>query len=193
MGGVLRMDLMGGHTMTCARCFKEIEDGSSFCRFCGAALRTPPPVRRVTRIPDDGQIAGVCAGLASYLDADVTLIRLAWIIFSIVPGLLFGGVLVYAACWILLPVATPTERHSYLGPRLTRSVADRHIAGVCGGLAEYLALDPTIVRVVSLVLAIYPGAIIGGAIAYVIGWMVIPESQAPMSAGTTPRSAESLP
>jgi phage shock protein C len=179
--------------MTCARCFKEIEEGSSFCRFCGAALRTPPPVRRVTRIPEDGQIAGVCAGLASYLDADVTLIRLAWVVFSIVPGLLFGGVLVYAACWILLPVATPTERHSYLGPLLTRSVADRHIAGVCGGLAEYLALDPTIVRVVSLVLAIYPGAIIGGAIAYVIAWMVIPESQAPMSAGTTPRSAESLP
>ncbi len=179
--------------MTCTRCFNDIEDGSSFCRFCGAAVGSRPPARRMTRIPEEGQIGGVCAGLASYLDADVTLVRLAWVIFSIVPGLLFGGVLVYAVCWILLPVATPSERHAYLGHRLTRSVGDRQIGGVCGGLAEYLALDATVVRIVSVVLAIYPGAIIGGAIAYLIGWMVIPARDAPVSAGTTPRSAESLP
>ena len=179
--------------MTCARCFKELEDGSSFCRFCGAAVGSRPQHHRITRIPEEGQLGGVCAGLADYLDADVTLIRLAWVIFSIVPGLLFGGVLVYAVCWILLPVAMPEERHLYRGPRLTRSVADRQIAGVCGGIAEYLAIDSTIVRLVGVVLAIYPGAIIGGAIAYLIGWMVIPASQAPLSAGTTPRSAESLP
>ena len=179
--------------MTCGRCFKDIDDGSSFCRFCGAATGSRPHVRRITRIPEEGQIGGVCAGLASYFDADVTLIRLAWVILSIVPGLLLGGVLVYAVCWMLLPVATREERQLYRGPRLTRSVADRQIAGVCGGLAEYLGVDSTVVRIVSVVLAIYPGAIIGGGIAYVIGWMVIPARQAPMSAGTTPRSAESLP
>jgi phage shock protein PspC (stress-responsive transcriptional regulator) len=181
--------------MTCARCFKEIEDGSSFCRFCGAAAGAAPraSVRRLIRIPEEGQLGGVCAGLATYFDADVTLVRLAWVILSIVPGLLLGGILVYAICWILLPVATPEERHLYRGPRLTRSLTDRHIAGVCGGLAEYLGLDSTVVRVVGVVLGIYPGAIIGGVIAYVIGWMVIPESHAPQSAGTTPRSAESLP
>jgi phage shock protein PspC (stress-responsive transcriptional regulator) len=101
----------------------------------------------------------VCAGLAAYFDADVTLVRLAWVILSIVPGLLLGGVLVYAVCWILLPVATPDERRAYRGPRLTRSVTDRQVAGVCGGLAEYLGLDPTIVRILSVVLAIYPGAL----------------------------------
>ena len=179
--------------MTCARCFKELEDGSAFCRFCGAAIGAAPPIQRMTRIPEEGQIGGVCAGLAAYFDADVTLVRLAWVILSIVPGLLLGGVLVYAVCWILLPVATPSERHAYLGHRLTRSVADRQIGGICGGLAEYLGLDPTIVRIISVVLAVYPGAIIGGAIAYLIGWMVIPASQAPFSAGTTPRSAESHP
>jgi phage shock protein PspC (stress-responsive transcriptional regulator) len=90
-------------------------------------------------------------------------------------------------------VAAPDERHVYRGPRLTRSVADRQIAGVCAGLADYLHLDPTIVRVASVVLAIYPGAIIGGVIAYLIGWIVIPANHSPMSADTTPRSAESLP
>jgi phage shock protein PspC (stress-responsive transcriptional regulator) len=185
--------------MTCVRCHKELEDGSSFCRFCGAAVvptaavGATPPAYRITRIPEEGQLGGVCAGLASYLDADVTLIRLAWIVLSIVPGLLLGGVIVYAICWILLPVATAQDRHVYRGPRLTRSVTDRQIAGVCAGLADYLHVDATIVRVVSVVLAIYPGAIIGGVIAYLIGWIVIPANHAPMSAGTTPRSAESLP
>jgi phage shock protein C len=176
--------------MTCARCFKEIEEGSSFCRFCGAAVGTAPRAPRVTRIPEQGKIAGVCAGLASYLDTDVTLIRLAWVALSIVPGLLLGGLIVYVVCWILLPVASPDERHVYRGPRLTRSVTDHQLAGVCGGLAEYFNVDSTIVRVVWVILAIYPGVIIGGVIAYLIGWMIIPPNQAPYSAGTTSRSAE---
>lgn len=179
--------------MTCARCFKELEDGSSFCRFCGASVASRPPARRITRIPDEGQLGGVCAGLAAYFDADVTLIRLAWVILSIVPGLLLGGVLVYAVCWASLPIAAPAERHLFRGRRLVRSATDRQMAGVCGGLAEYLGVDSTVVRIVSAVLAVYPGAIIGGAIAYLIGWIVIPASQAPASAGTTPRSAQSLP
>jgi phage shock protein PspC (stress-responsive transcriptional regulator) len=152
-----------------------------------------PKTKRLVRTPEAGRIAGVCAGLASYFDVDVALVRLAWIILSIAPGLLLGGLLVYLICWIVLPLAGRQERHVYRGPRLTRSVADRQIAGVCGGLAEYLAVDSTIVRLVSLILAVYPGAIIGGAIAYLIGWIVIPPSQLPMSADTTPRSAESLP
>lgn len=179
--------------MTCARCFKEIEEGSSFCRFCGFSVGHAPRAPRVTRTPDDGKIAGVCAGLAAYLDADVTLIRLAWVVLSIVPGLLVGGVLVYLVCWILLPVAAPAERYAFRGPRLTRSRSDRHIAGVCGGLAEYLKVDSTIVRVLWIVLSIYPGAILCGVIAYLIGWMVIPSSHEPLSASTTQQSAAFRP
>ena len=179
--------------MTCARCFKDLEDGSSFCRFCGASVSAAPRPPRLVRMPNEGRIGGVCAGMADYVDADVTLVRLAWVILSIVPGLFLGGVIAYAACWILLPIATPAEHESYRGARLTRSVADRQIAGICGGIANYLGVDSTIVRVVSVILAIYPGAIVCGVIAYLIGWAVIPSSQAPMYADTTPRSAESLP
>jgi phage shock protein C len=176
---------------TCARCFEELEDGSAFCRFCGAAVSGGPAVgatpraRRITRVPERGRIAGVCAGLASYFDTDVTLIRLTWIILSIVPGLLLGGAIVYGVCWILLPVAGPQERHIYRGPRLMRSVTDRQIAGVCAGLADYIGVDVTIVRVVSVVLAVYPGAIIGGVIAYLIGWMVIPPAGAPLETASS--------
>ena len=178
--------------MTCARCLKELEDGSFFCRHCGAAVGSAPRTQRLVRVPEQGQVAGVCAGLAQYLDADVTLVRLLWVALSIVPGFLLGGIAVYAACWALLPIAEPSERQTYRGPRLSRSVKDRQIAGVCGGLAEYLGLDPTIVRVVSVILTIYPGAIIGGVVAYVIGWLVIPSGWS-MPVDTSPRSAESLP
>jgi phage shock protein PspC (stress-responsive transcriptional regulator) len=55
-----------------------------------------------------------------------------------------------------------------------RSRSDRKIGGVCGGLAEYLGVDSTPLRLLWVVLSILPGAIAGGLIAYVIAWIVIP-------------------
>jgi phage shock protein PspC (stress-responsive transcriptional regulator) len=58
---------------------------------------------------------------------------------------------------------------------LRRSVRNRWIAGVCGGIAEWLGWDPTLVRVlyvlVSLFSAAFPGILI-----YVILWILMPES-----------------
>ncbi len=57
--------------------------------------------------------------------------------------------------------------------RLTRSRQHKMIAGVCGGLAEYFELDPTVVRVayvlVSIVSVAFPGIL-----AYVILMFVMP-------------------
>ena len=161
--------------MICARCAKDLEDGSSFCRYCGASVKPSGPDRRFARVPDAGKIAGICAGIAEYFDTDVTLVRLAWIALSIVPGVLVGGLIAYAVGWILIPVAqTPAV---YTGKRLTRSASDRQVAGVCGGLAEYLGADPMIIRVISLILAIYPGVVIGGIVVYLIAWFIIPIAQ----------------
>src|SRR5688572_11105371 len=170
---VLR-EFIRGCVMTCARCNREIDADSAFCRFCGAAAGyvPPPPRRRLTRLPEQGRLAGVCAGIAAHFDADVTLVRLAWVVLSIVPGAIIGGVIAYAVAWLLMPEAGLTERQVYSGRRLLRSVADRRIAGVCGGLAEYFALDPTLVRLAVVILSIYPGAIVCGVIAYVIAWMI---------------------
>ena len=41
-----------------------------------------------------------------------------------------------------------------MGARLSKSRTDKMIAGVCGGLAEYLGWDPTIVRIIFVVLTI---------------------------------------
>ncbi len=144
------------------------------------------PVRRLTRSSTNGQIAGVCAGLAEYLDIDVVFVRAAWVVFSIVPGAIIGGVLAYLAAWLVMPEATEAAA-APSGKRLTRSVTDRKVAGVCGGLAEYFGVDATPIRLIWAILSIFCGAIIGGVIAYLVAWVIIPP--APIVALTTPAPA----
>jgi phage shock protein PspC (stress-responsive transcriptional regulator) len=56
--------------------------------------------------------------------------------------------------------------------KLYRSTSDKKIAGVCGGLGEYLHIDPTIIRVIFVILLI-PGGF-PGLIPYVILWFIMP-------------------
>lgn len=59
--------------------------------------------------------------------------------------------------------------------RLFRSRTNRMISGVCGGIAEYFNIDPTLVRLIAILLLIV-GAFFGGVIAYFICAAVIPEA-----------------
>lgn len=56
--------------------------------------------------------------------------------------------------------------------RLFRSTTDRQIAGVCGGLAEYFSIDPTLVRLAFVVATLLGGP---GLIVYIVMAVVIPE------------------
>ena len=61
-------------------------------------------------------------------------------------------------------------------PRLHRSSKDKMIAGVCGGIAEWLDWDPTVVRLayvlVSLLSAAFPGILV-----YLILWLITPPAE----------------
>ncbi len=57
--------------------------------------------------------------------------------------------------------------------RLYRSRIDRKIGGVCGGFAEYLEIDPTIVRLLWILLIFWGGA---GLLAYLIALIIIPNN-----------------
>lgn len=59
--------------------------------------------------------------------------------------------------------------------KLYRSKTNRHVGGVCGGLAEYFNIDPLVVRLGMVVLALLSGPI--GIIIYIIMWLVVPEEQ----------------
>ncbi len=62
--------------------------------------------------------------------------------------------------------------------KLMRSTTDKMIAGVCGGLAEYLEIDPVIVRIAFVVFALLGGP---GILVYIILWIVMPEAPAGMA------------
>jgi phage shock protein C len=166
-----------GGVMDCAYCKTSLEADSAFCRACGkpTATRRDQP-RKLFRRSAEGRLAGVCAGIADYLQADVTVVRLAWVILSIVPGGLVGGFIAYLAAAIVMPDApSGTAEHAQPTRRVTRSVVDRKIGGVCGGIGEYVSVDPTVVRLVWIALTIVPGAIVFGVAAYLVAWFIMPE------------------
>jgi phage shock protein C len=57
---------------------------------------------------------------------------------------------------------------------LYRSTRDSKIAGVCGGIAEAMGWDPTVVRLVAALSLLLPGP---QAIAYLVAWIVLPTDQ----------------
>lgn len=63
--------------------------------------------------------------------------------------------------------------------RLYRSTSDQMIAGVCGGLARYLQLETTLVRLFFALLALGDGV---GILLYVILWLVMPREEQPAAA-----------
>jgi phage shock protein C len=74
------------------------------------------------------------------------------------------------------PVEAPEPEPAAAPPpapqRLTRSRDDRVIAGVCGGLGQYLGVDAVLIRIAALILVVAGGA---GVVLYLIGWIAMPE------------------
>ena len=56
--------------------------------------------------------------------------------------------------------------------RLTRSRSDRMVAGVCGGLGNYLGIDPVIIRLLWAAAIFMYGS---GLFLYILAWIIIPE------------------
>lgn len=91
--------------MYCTGCGFQMADDAAFCSKCGKATGAPPTPRvtsrrRLTRPMYDKKIAGVCSGFARYLDVDVTLVRVIWLILAFTTGAGFIG---YIIGWICMP------------------------------------------------------------------------------------------
>ncbi len=61
--------------------------------------------------------------------------------------------------------------------RLYLSTTDKKIGGICGGIAEYFEIDPTIIRLVTVILALIT-AVVPVVIGYLIAWIIIPRKPA---------------
>lgn len=72
-------------------------------------------IKRLYRVPEDGRIGGLCAGLGEYFGLDPVFFRLAWVAITVMTGVV-PGIVAYLIAWILVPrepvsqVATPVER-----------------------------------------------------------------------------------
>jgi phage shock protein C len=80
---------------------------------------------------------------------------------------------------------TEIEKGTDMDPtrKLYRSRSDRKLAGVCGGLAQFFGLDPTLIRVLFVVLAVLGGS---GILIYLAMWIMVPNEYL-LSSGGTPR------
>ncbi len=58
--------------------------------------------------------------------------------------------------------------------KLYRSNTNRMICGVCGGLAEYFSIDPTIVRLVWAIVTLF--GVVPGVVGYIVAAVIIPQS-----------------
>lgn len=65
------------------------------------------PIRRIYRSQQQRVIAGVCGGVAEYFNVDVVVVRLLWVLFTLIGG---SGIVAYIICWIMIPDGQPGQR-----------------------------------------------------------------------------------
>jgi phage shock protein C len=58
--------------------------------------------KRLYRSRNDRKLAGICGGIAEYYGWDPTLVRVAWIVLTLLGG---SGILIYLIMWLVMPEA----------------------------------------------------------------------------------------
>ena len=135
--------------------------------------------KRFYRTSHSRILAGVANGLAVYLKADVSLVRLLFILSTI---FLAGfGLILYLVLWIATPesdeVVAPRPTSNDKGrknTRLYRDAEDKVLGGVSAGLAAYLSIDPLAVRILFIIATFWGGF---GILSYLLLWIVMPAAR----------------
>jgi phage shock protein C len=91
--------------MFCTKCGVELEERDGYCFECGTATgrqaSRPGMQARLMRSRLNKKIAGVCGGMAKYLDMDPTFMRVLWLL--LLFALPAAGLIGYIAAWIVMP------------------------------------------------------------------------------------------
>jgi|SRR5580704_7071745 phage shock protein C len=100
--------------MYCTDCGQQLRDAGNFCPCCGkpAGTGTVAAIRRsplLVRVRAGKKIAGVCTGFARYMDVDVVLVRIVWLVIALTAGVGFIG---YIVAWIAMPREEDTPVYS---------------------------------------------------------------------------------
>jgi len=100
--------------MFCTHCGTNLDNSANFCPHCGVATKEgqqqqqypPKPPRPLFRLASDKKIAGICSGLAYYLNMDVTLFRILFVTVTIATGVV-PFLLAYLIAWPIMPLGEP--------------------------------------------------------------------------------------
>ncbi|MCD6330251.1 MAG: PspC domain-containing protein [Candidatus Cloacimonetes bacterium] len=134
-------------------------------------MRTNKVLYRDTK---NGKIAGVCSGLAEYMDVDVSLIRIVWLFFVIFGG---AGLLLYLIAALVIPAKSGDDVDIIVEDeeqkRLTRDSENAVIFGVCSGIAKHFGMDVSVVRIIFLLMGLYFAS---GIFLYIILALVLPKN-----------------
>ncbi len=121
-------------------------------------------------IGNDKRLCGVCDGIAKFLNIDPVLIRTLVICLA-----LLTAVLPVLIAYIIVALVLPNPPEGYVEvennyKKIYKS-RDKKLCGVCGGIAEYFNIDPTIVRLIFVVLTLWLG---GGVVSYIVCAIMFP-------------------
>lgn len=129
-------------------------------------------MRKLYRSRYNKKIAGICGGLGSYFSIDPNFIRILVIFISVLTVLL-PIFLVYLIASLFIPLE-PASMPAIDFKRLYRSRKNRFIGGICGGAAQFFNIDPSVLRLLFVVVTFITG-LIPMLITYLVGLAVIPE------------------
>ena len=128
-------------------------------------------MKKLYRSKEDYKIAGICGGLGEYFSVDPVLFRVLFIFCIPLGGV---GIFAYLVMWAMVPSRNAEQSEGALSRRLSLSILDRKLGGVCGGLGEFFQLDPVFFRILFVLMSFAGGL---GVIVYVILWLIIPKGR----------------
>lgn len=129
-------------------------------------------MQKLYRSRTDRIVAGICGGLGNYLQLDASLIRFVLLLILIFTGV-FPLLIAYLIAALIIPLE-PAGMPIPIHRRLLRSTKHKMIAGICGGIAEAINTDPTLVRLVAVFLCFLTG-VIPLLLAYLAAWIIVPK------------------
>jgi phage shock protein PspC (stress-responsive transcriptional regulator) len=89
-------------TRNCPYCAEPIRVEAVKCRYCGSYVAAGPLTDTWYRSRDGRRIAGVCSGLAEQFGISVTILRLAFVLGTLIGGGV--GLIVYIVLWAVMPL-----------------------------------------------------------------------------------------